>query len=84
METQLTKKYHEFYSTTSTPYATISLVDCRHISDMVNVMNRIYESADIITDVSTLQPMEGMKPTVFFDFAATKRKIIIFVPFFYK
>ena len=63
------KKYHEFYSATSTPYATISVVDCRHISDMVNVMNRIYESADVLTDVSTLQPMEGMKPTVFFDFA---------------
>lgn len=63
------ERFHSFYSTYSNPYGTIALIDCRELDIMAAIMkdiNASYTDSDI--DRNGIQALDGLSPTIFFDF----------------
>ena len=58
-----------YYSFSSSPYATAAVTDCTQLDDLADIVRQINEGVGgksvSLTDV---QPMDGYKPSLFFDF----------------
>lgn len=61
--------FHSFYSTYSDPYGTIALIDCRELGITAAIMKDINASnAGNNVDMDGIQALDGLSPTIFFDF----------------
>lgn len=59
----------DYYSSTSTPYATLALIDCAEADAMAGVMQSINSQYDFDQSaIDSLQVLDGITPTIFFDF----------------
>lgn len=60
--------YCDHYAATQTPYATISVIDCRNIEAIANALAAInYTEHSPHPDVSEIQPMDGYMPPLTYD-----------------
>lgn len=61
--------FYEFYSNYSTPCGTIGVTDCAQVEPMAQLMKRINTTyPDGLSAVGSIQKLDGITPTVFFDF----------------
>lgn len=61
--------FYKFYSTSSYPYGTLSLIDCDKIDAMAAVMKKVNATTPTLTtsEVGKLQGYDNFRNTVFFD-----------------
>lgn len=70
-------KFYEFYSTYDTPCGTIGVTDCSQIEPMAQLMKRINAAyPDGLESVGSIQKLDGITPTVFFDFGDYVRHLV--------
>lgn len=70
------ENFYYFYSNYEKPCGTIGVTDCREIEQMAAIMNEINTSSfDTEADISGVQKLDGLSPTVFFDFGDYVSKI---------
>lgn len=61
--------FYSFYSNYETPCGTIGVTDCREIERIAAIMKEINTSSmNGNADISGIQTLDGLYPTVFFDF----------------
>lgn len=62
--------FYSFYSSYTIPCGTIGVTDCREIDQMALIMKEINSSLsdDKSIDINGIQALDGLSPTVFFDF----------------
>lgn len=69
--------FYDFYSTYSTPCGTIGVTDCSQVEPMAQIMKRINaDYPDALTSVGNIQKLDGITPTVFFDFGSYVRNLV--------
>ena len=61
--------FHNFYSTSSNPYGTLSLIDCDKLDAMAAVMKKVNATTPALTasEVTKLQRYDNFRNAVFFD-----------------
>ena len=61
-------EFYNFYVSYTSPYGTISVIDCSQVEGMVGVMRDINRSGNLVTvPENDLQVMDGYQPSIFFD-----------------
>lgn len=61
--------FYDFYSTSTRPYGTIAVTDCREIGVMADIMLQINTAyPDGVSSTTDIQDLDGYSPTIFFDF----------------
>ena len=61
-------EFYNFYSSYSSPYGTISVIDCSQAEGMVNIMRQINQSSNLVlVPPTSIQQMDGYNPSIFFD-----------------
>jgi len=69
--------FYEFYSNYSTPCGTIGVTDCSQVEPMAQLMKRINAAyPDGLSAVGGIQKLDGITPTVFFDFGDYVRHLV--------
>ena len=66
---EIVNGFYTFYSSFIPPCGTIGVTDCREIETMVAIMHEINMAyPNGLDDTSDIQTLDGLSPTVFFDF----------------
>lgn len=61
--------FYDFYSTYSSPYGALGIIDCRELDDLVPIMKQINDNYTFDNAyLSELQTLDGYTPTIFFDY----------------
>lgn len=59
--------FADYYLSTSTPYASMSVIDCSKVEAMADVMSGLHAVAGTDADAATLQAFDGLSPHLFYD-----------------
>ena len=74
-------EFYNFYSSYSSPYGTISVIDCSQAEGMVNIMRQINHSTNLVSvPVTNIQTMDGYNPSIFFDMGDYVEKMAVNEP----